>query len=148
MALALTNWHWYGLGFASAFALLIFIRLVLALKVWRLYVMALLAGARIPLVNLVGMALRRTDINAIVLTRIRLVKAGLSNTPTLNQLEMHALAGGDVTAVATAVIAALHARIHFPWDLACTADLAGRDPHDLVLDAKARGLDTVEFLPA
>jgi uncharacterized protein YqfA (UPF0365 family) len=80
--------------------------------------------------SLIGMKLRKVDPRTIVLSRIRAVKAGIDIST--NQLETHFLAGGRVTSVINAMIAANRARIGLPFDTACAIDLAGRDILDAV----------------
>ncbi len=95
-----------------------------------LYIQALFSGARVGIIELFGMKLRKVDLRTIVYSRIRAVKAGL-DTPT-NKIETHYLAGGRVPQVISALIAAQGARIPLTWDMACAIDLAGRDIFDAV----------------
>jgi len=95
-----------------------------------LYIQALSSGARVSLFDLIGMKFRKVDPKTIVLSRIRAVKAKLDVSTA--QLETHYLAGGRVTSVINALIAADRARISLPWDTACAIDLAGRDIFDAV----------------
>ena len=95
-----------------------------------LYIQALVSGAKVALLDLVGMRLRKVDLRTIVYSRIRAVKAGL-DVPT-NKIETHYLAGGRVPTVINALIAAQGAKIPLTWDMACSIDLAGRDIFDAV----------------
>ncbi len=95
-----------------------------------LWLQALLSGASVSFMDIIGMRLRRVDPRVIVLSRIRAVKAGLK--VSTNQLETHYLAGGRVPTVVTALIAADRAKIELPWDVSCAIDLAGRDILDAV----------------
>lgn len=95
-----------------------------------LYIQALLSGAKVGIIELIGMRLRKVDIRTIVYSRIRAVKAGLE-IPT-NKLETHYLAGGRVNNVVSAMIAARGAKIPLEWDIAAAIDLAGRDILDAV----------------
>ena len=95
-----------------------------------LYIQALVSGARVGLVQLIGMRLRKVDLRTIVFSRIRAVKAGLSIST--DQLETHYLAGGRVAQVITAMISAQKAKIPLTWDSATAIDLAGRDILDAV----------------
>ncbi len=104
--------------------------LALAGQFLNLWIQAMTSGAKVGLVDLIGMKLRKVDPRIIVLSRIRAVKAGI-NIST-NQLESHYLAGGRVPIVVTALIAADRASIPLPWDTACAIDLAGRDILDAV----------------
>ena len=79
------------------------------LKVW---IRALMSGARVSIWSLVGMKLRRVPPTLIVDARIRLIKAGLTVHGRTEPLEAHYLAGGDVVMnVVNALIAADKANI-------------------------------------
>ena len=72
--------------------LVAFIFLVIIFKFFGTWIRAWVSGAKVPLLSLVGMSLRRVAPSLIVDARIRLIKAGLSlNT---DSLEAHYLAGG------------------------------------------------------
>ncbi len=94
-----------------------------------LYVRALVSGARVTLLDLIGMRLRRVNAVGIVNARIQATRAGID--VTTQEMESHYLAGGDVQRVINAIIAASKANIDLPWKTATAIDLAGRD----VLDA-------------
>lgn len=95
-----------------------------------LFIQAFVSGARVSLVDMIGMKLRKVDLRTIVLQRIAAVKAGL-DIPTA-KLETHYLAGGRVVYVVRALIAARAAKIALTWETACAIDLAGRDILDAV----------------
>ncbi len=95
-----------------------------------LYIQALFSNARIKMLDLIGMRLRKVDIKTVVYSRIRAVKAGLNISTA--QLETHYLSGGRVPNVVSAMIAAANARIDLPWNVATAIDLAGRDILDAV----------------
>ena len=90
-----------------------------------LWISALAAGVRISIFTLIGMRLRRVIPSRIVNPLIKASKAGL--TVTINQLESHYLAGGNVDRVVNALIAAHRANIELPFERAAAIDLAGRD---------------------
>lgn len=90
-----------------------------------LYIQAYLSNAKVGLLDIIGMRLRKVDIRTVIYSRIRAVKAGLE-IPT-NALETHYLAGGRVPNVVTAMISARGAKIELPWNIATAIDLAGRD---------------------
>lgn len=94
------------------------------------YVQALVSKAPVGILELVGMRLRKVNIQTIVASRIRAVKAGMALST--NQLETHYLAGGNVLRVVAALIAAQKAKIDLNFDTACAIDLAGRDILDAV----------------
>ncbi|CAG1001000.1 hypothetical protein PHYC_02881 [Phycisphaerales bacterium] len=103
-------------------ALIVFIFL---LQFFNLYIQAYTSNAKVGMLDMVGMKLRKVDIRTVVINRIRAVKAGM-DIPT-NALETHYLAGGRVSNVVTALISARSAKIDLPWSTATAIDLAGRD---------------------
>ena len=90
-----------------------------------LYIRALVSGARVSMLELVGMRLRKVNATMIVNSRIQALRAGL--TMSQAEMESHMLAGGDVPRVITAMIAANKANIDLSWKTATAIDLAGRD---------------------
>ena len=111
-------------------ALVGFFVIIFLLQFLSLYVQALTSNAKVGLLDMVGMKLRKVDIRTVVINRIRAVKAGLEIST--NALETHYLAGGRVSNVVSAMIAARGARIELPWPTATAIDLAGRDTPDAV----------------
>lgn len=95
-----------------------------------LWISAVAAGARIGVFNLVGMKLRRVKPSKIVFPLIKATKAGIG--VTVNQLEAHYLAGGNVDSVVNALIAAERAGIEMSFERASAIDLAGRDVFEAV----------------
>ena len=95
-----------------------------------LYIQALFSNARVKMIDLIGMRLRKVDIKTVIFSRIRAVKAGLNISTA--QLETHYLSGGRVPNVISSMIAASNARIELPWNVATAIDLAGRDILDAV----------------
>lgn len=90
-----------------------------------LWISALAAGVRIGIMTLLGMRLRRVPPAKIVNPLIKADKAGIN--VTVNELEAHYLAGGNVDRVINALIAAERANIPLPFERAAAIDLAGRD---------------------
>lgn len=90
-----------------------------------LWISALAAGVRIGIFTLVGMRLRRVIPSRVISPLIKAEKAGLNLT--VNQLESHYLAGGNVDRVVNALIAAHRANIELTFQRAAAIDLAGRD---------------------
>ena len=78
-----------------------------------LWVRALSSGVKVKVSALIGMRLRRISPHRLVDTLIMVRKAGLDIT--LDQLEKHLLAGGNIERVAKAMISAQQASI--PHDL-------------------------------
>ncbi|NLN19893.1 MAG: flotillin-like protein FloA [Firmicutes bacterium] len=90
-----------------------------------LWISALAAGVRVGLVTLIGMRLRRVAPSRIILPMIKAEKAGMD--VTIDKLEAHHLAGGNVDRVIDALIAAHRAQISLTFERAAAIDLAGRD---------------------
>lgn len=90
-----------------------------------LWISALAAGVKIGIITLIGMRLRRVVPSRIVNPLIKAIKAGL--TLTVDQLEAHYLAGGNVDRVVDALIAAERANIPLAFERAAAIDLAGRN---------------------
>jgi uncharacterized protein YqfA (UPF0365 family) len=91
----------------------------------RLWIAAWASGAYVGLLTLVGMRFRRVPPGTVVIARISAVKAGLD--VSINDLEAHYLAGGNVVRVVNALISADKANIDMPFKRAAAIDLAGRD---------------------
>ena len=91
----------------------------------RLWISALAAGAKVGIIDLIGMRLRRVSPAKIVNPLIKAEKAGLD--VKVSQLEAHYLAGGNVDRVVNALIASERANINLPFERAAAIDLAGRD---------------------
>jgi uncharacterized protein YqfA (UPF0365 family) len=90
-----------------------------------LWIAAWSSGAYVGLMTLIGMRLRRVPPATIVTARISAVKAGLA--VSVDDLEAHYLAGGNVVRVVNALISADKANIELPFKRAAAIDLAGRD---------------------
>ena len=107
---------------------LIFI--ILLLNYGWLWVQAATSGAPVSFFTLIAMRLRHVPPRLIVESRIAAIRAGISlTTPELEGLY---LAGGHVTNVTRALIAAHKASIPLDFKQAWSIDLAGRDVLDAV----------------
>lgn len=91
-----------------------------------LWITALSSGLRVGVGTLFAMRLRRVSPSAIVEPMIRAHKAGIRGL-TLNDLESHYMAGGDVNQVVNSLITAQRANIELDFKKAAAIDLAGRD---------------------
>lgn len=124
----------FNLEFSFLFivlAIVLIIILSIIGKFISLWFQAFVSGTPIPLFNIIGMSLRKIPPHVIVNARINLFKAGLK-TITVSDLETHYLAGGHVTDVAIAMIAADKANIPLDWRQATAIDLAGRNIREAV----------------
>ncbi len=90
-----------------------------------LWISALAARVPVGIFALIGMRLRRVTPVKIVAPLIKATKAGLDLS--VNKLEGHLLAGGNVDRVVNALIAAQRAEIPLMFERAAAIDLAGRD---------------------
>ncbi len=90
-----------------------------------LWVQALVSGAHVGLLNIVFMRFRKVPPKLIVTSKIMAVKAGLDFST--DALESHYLAGGNVSRVVQALIAADKANMELEFNRAAAIDLAGRD---------------------
>lgn len=90
-----------------------------------LWVQALVSGAHVGLFTIVFMRFRKVPPKLIVTSKIMAVKAGLEFST--DSLESHYLAGGNVSRVVQALIAADKANIDLQFNRAAAIDLAGRD---------------------
>jgi len=100
-----------------------------------LYLQAWVSGAKVGLIDLVMMRFRKVNAKSVVINRISAKKAGIE--VSTDQLEAHFLAGGRITNVVRAMIAADKARINLQWETATAIDLAGRD----ILEAVRTSVD-------
>ena len=116
----------FGLGGVSVLILL-FLALWLVLYVIPipLWIAAWASDAYVGIFTLIGMRFRRVPPSSIVTPRISAAKAGIKIS--VNDLEAHYLAGGNVGNVVNALISADKANIELPFQRAAAIDLAGRD---------------------
>ena len=118
---------WIVLGVLGLLGLFLFFAMLGVLK---LYVQALFSDARVGMLDLIMMRLRKVPPDLIVINRISAKKAGLDVSTDL--MEAHYLARGNISRVVAAMIAADKAGIELPWNRATAIDLAGRDILDAV----------------
>ena len=120
--LALDNISIVGLSIGGVVLLIVSIFLFQFIGLW---VQAWVSGAHVRFMDLIMMRFRKVKALIIVENRIAAKKAGIEISTNL--LESHYLAGGHVTGVVRAIIAADKAKIELTWDTATAIDLAGRD---------------------
>lgn len=122
-----------GIALAAIFALGL---AAAAVKYGTLWFQAYMCGADVSLLSLIGMSFRQVNPGMIVTAKIMGRQAGLNidrqQGMSTARLEAHYLAGGDVTRVLSAIIAAHRAGIDLDFDRAAAVDLAGRDVLDAV----------------
>ncbi len=114
------------LGYAPWILLIILIVIsIFLLSFAQLWIQALVSGARVSLLSIIFMRFRKVPPKLVVESKIMSVKAGLKIST--NELETHYLAGGNVSRVIQALIAADKANIDLKFNQAVAIDLAGRD---------------------
>jgi uncharacterized protein YqfA (UPF0365 family) len=106
-------------------AAIIVLSIILTFVPLGLWISALAAGVKVRIFNLIGMRLRRVIPSRIINPLIKATKAGL--VVSIDKLEAHYLAGGNVDRVVNALIAAQRANIPLEFERAAAIDLAGRD---------------------
>ena len=114
-----------GMLVAIIIAVICFIIIFFSFIPLGLWISAAASGVRVGLFTLVGMKIRKVRPARIINPLIKTTKAGL--TLSINKMEAHYLAGGNVDRVANALIAAQRAGIPLDFEKACAIDLAGRD---------------------
>ena len=104
--------------------------IMLVLVPFKLWFRAFVSSAHISMIKLIGMKLRKVDCQLVVLNYITARKAGLKIT--VDELETHYMAGGNVEKVVKAMVAAYSANIDLTVQKAKAIDLAGRDVYEAV----------------
>src|SRR3984957_9937915 len=117
----------------AVIAVFVFVFAIITFKFFGLWLRARIANAPVNMGKMVGMRLRKVPVGLIVDSRITAVKAGIE-IPS-DPLEAHYLAGGDVTQVILALIAADKAGISLDFNRACAIDLATKGTGKTVLEA-------------
>src|SRR6195256_3876815 len=122
----------YLIGYGVV-AVFVFVLAIILFNFFGIWLRARIANAPVGMGKMVGMRLRRVPVGLIVDNRITAVKAGIE-IPS-DPLEAHYLAGGDVTQVILALIAADKAGISLDFNRACAIDLATKGTGKTVLEA-------------
>ncbi len=116
---------------AIVVAIVVFVTLASFVSVW---FKALTSGAPVSMINLIIMRWgRKLPYAKIVEARINSVKAGID--VTINDLETHYMAGGDILQTVQGVINAMKAGISLDWNQACTIDLATKGTEKSIIEA-------------
>jgi uncharacterized protein YqfA (UPF0365 family) len=109
----------------TAFAVIVVLLLFLYYFPLGLWIRTIAAGVPLSISSLIRMRLIGIQPGVIVTNLVRARKAGLDLT--IDQMQSHYLAGGNVEAVTLAMIAAQRAQIPLAWQRAAAIDLAGRN---------------------
>jgi uncharacterized protein YqfA (UPF0365 family) len=123
-------------GIALIAGLFLLVAVIAFAAYGKLWFQAYMSSADVSMVSLIAMGFRQVTSRMIVQAKIMAAQAGLDiNRGTgisTSRLEAHYLAGGNVTNVILAIIAAHRAGIPLDFDRAAAIDLAGRDVLDAV----------------
>jgi len=114
-----------AIGWIIPLVVIVFLLVLLNFIPIGLWISAWAAGVRVGLLTLIGMRLRRVVPARIIMPMIKAVKGGIP--VSVDKLEAHHLAGGNVDRVVDALIAAQRADIGLPFERAAAIDLAGRN---------------------
>lgn len=125
-----TNYNYIVIGIVIVVLIALLVIFGVLFQFLGLYVRALVSGARVSLIELIGMRLRKVPATVVVNSRIQATRAGLEIS--IAEMETHVLAGGDLLRVINSMIAANKANIDLGWRNATAIDLAGRDILDAV----------------
>ena len=109
------------------------------LSFFSVWLRAWLAGAYVGILTLVAMRLRQVPYGLVVDSRITAKKAGIDIS--IDDIEAHFLAGGNVIPTIQALIAAQKAGINLNWNRACAIDLATKGSGKSVLAAVRTSVD-------
>lgn len=111
----------------------------IVLSFFSVWLRAALAGAYVGIVTLVAMRLRQVPYGLVVDARITAKKAGIDIS--IDEIEAHFLAGGNVVPTVQALIAAQKAGIELNWNRACAIDLATKGSGKSVVEAVRTSVD-------
>jgi uncharacterized protein YqfA (UPF0365 family) len=129
-------WIVFLCGILVIVVLLLLIAIIAFAGYGKLWLQAYMSRADVSMPALIGMGFRQVKSPLIVQAKIMATQAGLDiNRRTgisTQRLEAHYLAGGNVTNVILAIIAAQRAGISLDFDQGAAIDLAGRDVLDAV----------------
>jgi len=121
---------------AAVIGLAVFLWCMTFFFVW---LRALLAKAPVGVFNLIAMRLRQVPYGLVVDARITASKAGIPLS--IDELEAHFLAGGNLIPTVQAIIAAQKAGIELNWQRACAIDLATKGSGKSILEAVRTSVD-------
>src|ERR1700738_5017157 len=125
-----------GIAVLAVFA---FVLCIVLFNFFGIWLRARIANAPVGMGKMVGMRLRRAPVGLIVDSRITAVKAGIE-IPS-DPLEAHYLAGGDVSQVILALIAAAKAGISLDFNRACAIHLAHKGTGKTVLQPRRTSIN-------
>jgi len=113
--------------------IVILVLLMIVLSFFNVWLRASLSGAHVTIITLVAMRLRRVPYSVLVEARITAVKAGID--VSIEEVETHYLAGGDVIQTVQGLINAQKAGIPMDWNQAVKIDLATKGTEKSIIEA-------------
>lgn len=115
-------------------AIVVLVIFAIVMRYFGMYIQCVTTGAKIGLLNLIVMSLRKVSPTVIVRSKIMATQAKLNQFYSIStrDLEAHYLAGGNVPNVIRALVASTRAHLNLDFDTARAIDLAGRDVLDAV----------------
>ncbi len=122
------------IGIVLLSLVILLIVLIFALVPMGTWLAAIFSGVRVSVFTLMAMKFRNVSIQDLVNAMVKARKGELQDI-TLNKLEAHAMAGGDVDKVVNAMIMARNANIPLDFKKATAIDLAKRNVLEAVQDA-------------
>ena len=121
---------------AAVIGLAVFLWFIAFFFVW---LRAALAKAYVSPLTLIAMRLRQVPYSLVVDARITAKKAGIDLS--VDELEAHFLAGGNLVPTVQAIIAAQKAGIELYWQRACAIDLATKGSGKSIVEAVRTSVD-------
>ncbi len=120
------------MAISTTFTLLlsIIIPLLLLRQPCLLWLQARFSGVNIPFLSIATMRFRKVPAESVVKAFIVLSHTGYA--VTVEQLEAHVLAGGDIDSVTKAIVSAEKAHILLSFERAVAIDLSERDVYEVV----------------
>lgn len=123
----LLDWIWLILLGVIIIATIVVVLILVPFKLW---FKALVSGARISMIKLISLKLRKLDTNVLVSAYITAKKAGLFID--IEELATHLTAGGHIDLLVTALIMAQSFNVDLSIDEAKAIDLSNRNIVDAV----------------
>jgi uncharacterized protein YqfA (UPF0365 family) len=130
------NWGIVGLVVGGIIGLVF---LAIILSFFSVWLRAWLAGAYVGVGSIIAMKLRQVPYSLVVDARVTAKKAGIELS--VDELEAHFLAGGNLVPTVQAIIAAQKAGIELYWQRACAIDLATKGSGKSVVEAVRTSVD-------
>lgn len=117
----------------------VLIAVAIVISFFSVWLRAWLAGAPIGMLTLLAMKLRQVPFSLVADARVTAKKAGIDIS--VDEIEAHYLAGGNVVPTVQALIAAQKAGIELNWNRACAIDLATKGSGKSVVEAVRTSVD-------